>query len=414
MTRLLRVLGCLFLLLLVALALSLALALQRSPEIHAPAPAGVDQIRAVKTLLARNDPRQSAPGIRVLRLSDVELTLLSNEWLRLRGEGALHLELLEGRARLRASRPLPWGFWLNVDAALVQRPLGLPALDHIRFGRLPLPAAWVERWLLKPALAQPAAAELRTLGELVHAVRFGPGLLQLAYDWHPAHLQRLVAGYWPDDARQRLRFYQERLAQASRAHPVGSAVPMLPLMQALFREAARRSDQGADAAAENRAALLTLALYSVGQHWSRWLPDAQTWPRAQPLRLQIGGRDDFAQHFLVSAALAIEAGGPMADAIGVYKELSDAQDGSGFSFNDIAADLSGARVGLMSQQQARRLQALLAGEVREADFMPEVADLPEFLHKKDFLARYGGLEGAPYLAMMKEIEARVAALPWHR
>jgi hypothetical protein len=54
--------------------------------------------------------------------------------------------------------------------------------------------------------------------------------------------------------------------------------------------------------------------------------------------LRLRGRLDFPQHLLISAALAAEGGGPLADAIGLYKEVADARHGSGFSFNDIVIE----------------------------------------------------------------------------
>jgi hypothetical protein len=53
---------------------------------------------------------------------------------------------------------------------------------------------------------------------------------------------------------------------------------------------------------------------------------------------------------------------------------------------------------------------LLAGGVQEADFMPDVADLPEFMNEADFARRFGGVGQPAYAQMMAEIESRVGAL----
>src|SRR5262245_19761065 len=53
-------------------------------------------------------------------------------------------------------------------------------------------------------------------------------------------------------------------------------------------------------------------------------------------------RHDLCQHFTVSAALTAVGGAKAAEAAGLLKELLDAEPGgSGFSFADLAADLSG-------------------------------------------------------------------------
>ena len=123
----------------------------------------------------------------------------------------------------------------------------------------------------------------------------------------------------------------------------------------------------------------------------------------------LDGRDDFPKHFLISAAIAAEAGSPLADAIGLYKEVEDSRGGSGFSFNDIAADRAGTRFGELAVKAPRKLQAALAAGVRERDFMPNVSDLPEFMPEAEFKTRYGGIGAPAYQKMMADIEARIDA-----
>lgn len=182
-------------------------------------------------------------------------------------------------------------------------------------------------------------------------------------------------------------------------------------MPPLFTLASQRSAGGADALAENRAALLTLALQATGRRMSDLVPAIQAAPQRQPVVVTLAGRDDFAQHFLISAVVALEGGGPLADAIGVYKEVADLRDGSGFSFNDIAADRAGTRLGLLARRDPRTLQDRLARGAPERDFMPDVADLPEFLGRRDFLATYGGVDAPPYRRMLADIDRRLDALP---
>src|SRR5581483_11453810 len=118
------------------------------------------------------------------------------------------------------------------------------------------------------------------------------------------------------------------------------------------------------------------------------------------------------KHFMVSAALAARAGGPLSDAVGLYKEIADARGGSGFSFNDIAADRAGTRFGETAAQSgsARQLQERLRAGAAEKDLMPATADLPE----GEFQRRFGGIDAPPHKKMMAEIEARIAALALYR
>jgi hypothetical protein len=131
----------------------------------------------------------------------------------------------------------------------------------------------------------------------------------------------------------------------------------------------------------------------------------------------LNGRDDFAKHFVVSAALAAHAGSPLADAVGVYKEIDDARGGSGFSFNDIAADRAGTRFGEQAAANAKaavKLQQRLSAGIREKDIMPSTQDLPEFMPEAEFKKRYGGVGAPAYNQMMADIERRVAALALYR
>ncbi len=131
----------------------------------------------------------------------------------------------------------------------------------------------------------------------------------------------------------------------------------------------------------------------------------------------LAGRTDFPQHFTISAALTATAGSPLSDAVGLYKEVDDARRGSGFSFNDIAADRAGTRFGAlaMAGPDARaRLETVLARGLREADLIPDVRDLPEFMAEPEFLRRFGGVGAPPYRRMMADIEQRIAALPLYR
>ena len=146
------------------------------------------------------------------------------------------------------------------------------------------------------------------------------------------------------------------------------------------------------------------------------VPDAQTWPSATARTVTLNGRDDFAKHFMVSAVLSSNTGGPFADAVGIYKEVADSRGGSGFSFNDIAADRAGSRLGELAERRdsARRLQVRLSVPLTERMLMPETSDLPEFMPEPEFRRRFGGIGAPAYARMMADIDARIAALPLYR
>jgi len=402
-------------LLLLALLLATALAIQTAPLLPLPAELSAAQVQQGRDFLRRNDPRRAGTGTTARRvdISESELNLLLGQVARHRPQTALDVRLQPGLAVLRASLALPMGLgtgWLNIDALLAQT-AGLPEVERLRIGRLPVPA-WAAQLLLQRALRQlQAHSEVRLASELVDRMAFGVQRLRIDYQWQTDSMERMLSGLWPAAEQQRARAYHEHLRGLAEGRQAGQAVSLAELLPPMFTLARKRSAEGGDSAAENRAALLTLALYASGKRWGELMPAARNWPPLNPLTVTLAGRDDFPQHLLISACLAIEGGGPLADAIGVYKEVADARSGSGFSFNDIAVDRAGTRLGLLATKAPARLQAALAGGVQERDFVPDVSDLPEFMREQDFVRRYGSFDAPAYRQMMADIEARLDGLP---
>jgi len=207
-----------------------------------------------------------------------------------------------------------------------------------------------------------------------------------------------------------MRAYQERLAVLSR-QAKGAEISLATLLQPMFALAVARSASDGDAVAENRAVLLTLGLFANHRPPELVMPGARNWPRPRALQATLQSRHDLALHFIVSAVITAQAGTPLADAAGLWKELADARrGGSGFSFNDLAADRAGTRLGELATREPRRLQAFMAESRAESDFMPIVSDLPELLPEAEFMALYGGVDGEGYRRILADIEARIDAL----
>ncbi len=417
--RSLKALAWLALGLALASVLILALALQHAPRWPATAEVSVADIARAREFLRRNDPRQPAPGpLRTLLTTEREANLMLSQLARRAAAGAsAQVALGDGSARLQASLPLPHSAitaWLNIDATLRETP-GLPAIDRLTVGRLPVPG-WVATRLLRVLAerARQSTPEGALALSMVRQVRLQPTRLEVTYAWGEDSLRRVLGTLLPPAEQARLTAYAQALTGAMQAHAAtgaGTALPLERLLTPLFTLASQRSAGGSDALAENRAALLTLALQVTGRQLSDLVPAIQAAPQPQHLLITLSGREDFAQHFLISALLALEGGGPLADAIGVYKEVADLRHGSGFSFNDIAADRAGARLGLLARRDALALQQRLAAGVQASDVMPDVSDLPEFLSAREFRKAYGGMDAPPYRRMLADIERRLDALP---
>ena len=152
----------------------------------------------------------------------------------------------------------------------------------------------------------------------------------------------------------------------------------------------------------------------AGKNLAQLLPQARSWPRPRRLTLTLLGREDSAQHFGISAALAIWAGEPAAKAIGMYKEIDDSRGGSGFSFADLAADRAGTRFGELLVESSAHLHAALRGTLSDADLLASPAGLPESLSEADFRRRFGDGDNLAYRELASEIERRLTALPLYR
>lgn len=403
---------CLLLSLLMAMVL---MAIDDKPSLNARANLSPEQIAKAKRLFDRNDPRRLRSGaMTTAKLGQEELDLALNYVANQYANGAAGLTIEQGTALLIATLPLPanpLGRYLNLHLELKQTK-SLPEIGALSLGNLPLPG-FVGLSLLKYGRTLlPVTVDWQMIGRMVKTVNFQPGRLLVTYQWQAGLPAQLSGAILSKDELMQLEVYQRRLSELTQTG--AKALSLIDLMQPLFQLATERSQSG-NAIQENRAVIRVLAFYVNQKNLSKLL-SFKSWSRPVWRRVTLQNRVDFTKHYWVSAFLAVDAGTPLADAVGLYKEIQDSRGGSGFSFNDIAADRAGTRMGelaIAGEQAARSIQAFLA-KASETDIMPETVDLPEFMPEAEFNRRYGGLEGDGYQKMMDEIEQRVAALAINR
>lgn len=378
-----------------------------------------EEVERVLRLLETHDPRRMKSGTRrTLSMRGEDLDLAVNYLASRYGKASSRIVLQPGVLKLAASVAVPaspFGRYLNVQATL-RESAGLPVFERLRIGRLPVPG-WLGDWALVRALrALDRTEEYKVAADTIRSVSIADGSVRVVYEWRddlPARLGNIML---PPEVSERLRVYQERLVQYTRDTATPRSVSLVDLLTPLLRLAAERS-AGGDAQAENRAVIAVVAFYVNGKGLAAIVPGAKDWPRPTPRTVTLKGRTDSPQHFTVSAALAANAGGPLSDAIGLYREVDDSHRGSGFSFADIAADRAGTVFGELatrSPDSARRLQRRVAAGVGESDLMPEIADLPEYMPAAEFKRRFGGVDAPAYRRMMQDIELRIAACPLYR
>jgi len=389
---------------------------QDSPTVSSTLEITTQQAERAKRLFQTHDPRKLPPGVvRTFAIDRDDLDLGINVLLSQRG-GAAKVELAPGSLMLWASIKAPdnpFGAYWNVEAVVGQT-ASLPQFDRLQIGRVPVPG-FIADWLLHRLLLRFGETESGELAaDVIRSVRIDASQVQVEYQWREDLPDRLRQVLVSEDDKTRLRAYQEMLAAATDGAAKPSHLSIATLLKPLFQLAADRSAQN-DPVAENRAALIVLALYVNGHGLTGILPESRQWVRPTPRKITLSARHDFAQHFSISAALAAAAGTPLANAIGLYKEVKDSQGGSGFSFTDLAADRAGTLLGERAVTgTGRNLQRRLAGGAGEADFMPPALDLPEGLSEAEFKRRFDSTESAAYREIARQIEQRLQKLALYR
>jgi hypothetical protein len=406
-----------------ALLVATALALQTAPTLPEPSTAAESGsgpwAHAQRWLQQARGGASRRPGaLAQLWLEERDLNALIDQTLpALRPGARARIALGPDRADLHLNLPLPHTpAWLNGHLVLdmaEQRPGRWPRIVEARLGHLPLPPSWVDA-ALQAALDARLGPAWRELTQPVAEWQSLPGRLRLAWAPDRGHWQQLAGSagrLLPEPDRRALAAHHEQWQSLQRDPRGPQPVSLATALSTLARPALQRVQAGdSPAEAELRALLLTLALHSVNRSPARLLGLPPPEPPA-PQRLRLADRDDLAQHFLLSAWLAWQGSEPFSQALGLGKELADAQGGSGFSFNDLAADDAGSTLGRLAAADPARLLAALASGLPEAAFFPRVDDLPEFLPEAEFQRRFGGVGGAGYEAQRRLIRERIAALP---
>lgn len=303
--------------------------------------------------------------------------------------------------------------YLNFEALLVQTS-NLPQLQALRIGELRIPnfvtsilVSQINKWLQ-------SNYKFNFDTNFIKHLEISQDQISVTYRYNLADLsqQQNRLPLISKQAREQLLRYQTLLVNNSQLKDK-TTVALSEILPPLMQLAATYSENG-DALAENRAVILVVAFHVLGLSLDNFIPDTDNWPQPTKQTVTLDGRNDFSKHFMVSAAIAAYTDTILADAIGLYKEIEDSRSGSGFSFNDIAANRAGTRFtekAMANQSSARQLQQQILLDLNDSDLMPPWKDLPEHLPEATFKLRFGGINTPAYQQVMQEIETRVSALP---
>lgn len=401
-----------------------ALARSTSPAVPLDRDAENEDEAALREVIREiGDPRELEEGdVITVRLDPNQASAIAAEASRridvasarvlLRDEG------VEVTVAARSPRPSITPY-VNLTATL-SGPPSAPAVESATVGSLPIGAALGQRLFdMGYALAREREPVLAAVADAVDSVEYGADEITVTVHWTEAVRERLRdAGrglIGRELGGEGLLAQTEALRGALEALPEGE-VRLSQLTPAVFASAQERVEAGADARRELEAGLVVLGMYALEHPLSDVLGERAPQP-LPPRSVLLHGRDDLAKHFLVSAISAALGDRAFADALGLAKELEDAEavNGSGFSFRDLAADRAGVRLieGTSDEQIAARL-ARLAQPTEDADLVPYVEDLPEGMDAAAFEAAYENVDSEAYRSLVARIDARITECAVHR
>lgn len=393
------------LLLLIALGLVAFVALDSKPLVRAQAAPSAAERAWVMHWIRTNHPQtRRAETLNTLSLTEHQANLLLDTFADKIGKGRARVRLGDGKAYLTASLRLPFDQserYLNIQIELVENG-HLAKVQSARVAGLPIPGILVE------TLADRAIHALDR-AQLIRQVDLAPDALRIRYVWQPDMLERIGSGLVPEADLPGVLAFQSRLEVLAATHPSGTPIELADLLSDLLSQAGKHAQ--ANPVAANRALILALTAY-VNGHVIQTPTEQATKPAIRPRQVVLHGRGDLSQHFMTSAALTLQGNDALSSLVGWYKELSDANGGSGFSFADMTANRAGirfARLATESQDSARRLQAMAGDGLSTNDFMPAIQDMPEGMAESSFASSFGDRKTGQYQRMLTHIDQRIDA-----
>jgi hypothetical protein len=400
------------------------LILQRAPLVEENQQATFDDVSRAKNILKRFDPRSmDSTTTTKVNVTDTEISMAI-------GAALKHVTPVKGRVNatsygvaLRGTAKLPIpdtfvGRYVNVEAVIAPSDSGLE-ISSLSVGNIPVPT-----WVIKPVTIYAldwfmGAGKGAPVYASVRSVAVARDLITVAFQPPPnlfADVKAAAHRVTQFDNVESIRVYYANIIDTGRS---GERL-LTPYLRNAFALAKARS-QTRDPLKENRALILALALRFGDSRFTMLLSGVKT-PKLKASGVDgedvtVQNRHDWVQHMTTSAGLQVAASSGISEFIGVAKEIKDAQETEGFSFGDLSADRTGARlaeVATASKSSARKVQDALSTAVTESQFFSSNHGLPEDLKEEEFKARYGDVNTPAYNAQVRIIDERIANIQVYR
>ena len=426
MAKLSKYIGFLLLLIIIAVVGLFVTAIEHQPLVVTNSGEQVNQAESVKKLMKQlSDSVRNRTNKQNIYVSQDQLNSLVGFAQRAHGNINGQVFISANSTSILASYQLPnnpIGQYLNIDILLL--PGSGINVSHVKFGSVNVPGnlaldtlVYLANWYTQSDIASQFVQQVESVSMTERQMQ----LSVLPLDRFLRELNYIkqgVGGSGDEEMRLRTAYYLKQLsllAVAKRSTPQSLAKYIGPM----FTWAKNRSSYET-APKENEAAIMALAIYAGHHRFANLVGDVQpirdkaALPNAKP---QLKSRSDLNQHFIFSAAIKILSEQGLSIAIGEFKELMDrSDDGSGYSFVDLAADFAGVEfaVAATSLASASSVQNILAGKTDEGLFFPDIMGLPEGLSKSDFIREFTEVDSPKYLKLVRSINQRITELPIHQ
>jgi len=301
-----------------------------------------------------------------------------------------------------------WGRYLDFSFKLKQTDNGIK-IKSFKIGEISIPDP-AANYLIPAIVESSPLKKYWQLGEnYIRDIRFTQEGLQVSYLGSAIDAAKQLA-IQKHREYPNLHLYQQQINDIVSQHDPEWRLSLTELLQPLFLSAYQRSSEDT-AIQENRAIIIAVGSYIYKQELRRFLPLGLVY--SKEYQVFAYKRVDIPQHFIASALFAMVDASLLGEQLGVDKELGDAEQGSGFSFIDLAADRAGTRFGqlaIASPNQARELQRFMSEAQDYTLIIPDIKGLPEQMDEPTFKTRFGDTSSELYRGMIAEIDDRINAL----
>lgn len=372
-----------------------------------------DDFQHAKNII--NNP--SAKTKKIIQLDEKDLNIalsyLLNHYTSSSSEISLRKGYLDFKITIRL-KDNNLGKYLNIRFTLAKQQ-GYPVIRSFQIGRIRI-ANEFAGLMLESVIKYTSLKEYYILAEQhIMDIQIHAKKLTIVYIISPDFVLKNKSSQ-NKNYYQSVLFYQQQITRIIASHNPRRRLSLADLLQPLFKEALSRSSRKT-AKAENRAVLIAVSSYVNKNKIQMYLPFDISPETKRQYPVVLYKRTDIAKHFMVSAVLAATGAETLAFILGQTKELSDAKEGSGFSFIDLAGDRAGLRFGtraIQSKNKARQLQSDMSTIRDYTAFMPDVRDLPENLTEQAFKQQFDSIYSVNYQNILKKIDQRIAELKIYR